>query len=200
MGSGEDLERRRLRRGRGRHAGKRKRRPGERREAVFEGVRKKVLILLSRNTTGGKLKRTDPVYVGKPGEISSSLIGSDAPFIITKADLDKSTRSAGNNKNYSSHNMDRRFIETLPARINDAKIAYTENRNGVNSFTYVVFNEYTNALTAIGGEKDAEYEGKKVNRIKSIYDIGTPEAFLQKEGKELRFADNEAAKDILERA
>ncbi len=148
----------------------------------------------------GKLNRTDPIYLGKPSNVPDTLIDSEAPFIMTKADLDKSTRIAGNNKNYSAHSMDQRFIRSLPERINTAKISYRENRNGVDSFTYIVFNEFTKSLTAIGGERNTIYEGQQVNRIKSIYDIGTPEAFLAKEGKALTFTDKKAAKEILERA
>ena len=149
----------------------------------------------------GKLWRNDPVYIGPATGTGAAMIESDAPLMIAKTGLDKSTRNnPDGRRNLSAHSMDERFIRTLPTRINDAVMSYTEDRNGVKSFTFVVFNEYTGKLTAIGGALNAKYEGRTVNQIRSIYDIGTPEAFLTKSGKNMVLADKKKAEDILRRA
>ena len=146
------------------------------------------------------LSRQDPIYVGRISEKTSSLIGSNAPLIITANNMRKSVRKSGNNKSNSAHAMPEDFIRTLPERLNNAVLAYTERRNEVPSFSYVVFNEYTGRLTVIGGELNAEYENREVNRIRTIFDIENPESFLAKEGKSLKTTDKKRAKELLEKA
>ena len=96
--------------------------------------------------------------------------------------------------------MSKEFLETLPEKITESCIGYTEDRAGVDSFTIVVFDESSNSLYAVGGELNAEYEGETVNKVRSIFEIGSPEQFLAKEGKNLVSTDKKTAKNILEKA
>lgn len=96
--------------------------------------------------------------------------------------------------------MSETFIRNLPENVEKAVIGYTENRNGVDSFTFVCFDEDTGSLVSVGGELNVIYEGEIVNRVHSVYDISHPEFFLQKDGKEIVVTDIKKAKDILEEA
>ena len=144
-----------------------------------------------------KLNRNDPVYIGPAEGNAKRLLKSESPLMITAADLNKSTREKGNNINYSAHKMDERFVRTLPSRVNAAEIGYTTDDG---KFTYVVFNEYSGKLAAVGGNHNEIYEGNAVDRVKSIYDIGTPEMFLTKEEKNLVFISKEKAEEVLKKA
>ena len=102
------------------------------------------------------------------------------------------------------------YSEAVPQEVREAvdalakqfglQISYLENRNGVNSFTFVCLDEETNSLVAVGGAINVIYEGQTVNRVLSIFHISAPEFFLTKSGKDLVTTNAEKAKNILEKA
>jgi hypothetical protein len=146
----------------------------------------------------GKLKRADVLYIGEIETSSNKILKSSAPYIITGRDLDKITRNTANNRSRSAHGISEDFIRSLPQKIEDSKIFYQEVRGNIPSFSFVVLDSGT--LYCIGGELNSDYEGQTVNRIKSIFEISSPEAFLTKPQKALYFTDKKIAKEILEEA
>ena len=145
------------------------------------------------------LNRSNPIYIGEYSIVTLSFFDSNAPLMITASDLTKSTREKKDNSR-SAHSITKQFLETLPIKISESVIGYTEDRDGVGSFTIVVYDKDTNSLYAVGGELNAVYEGETVNRIRSIFKIGSPAQFLAKEGKSLVTTDKKTAKNILEKA
>ena len=145
------------------------------------------------------LSRANPIFMGDFAEVTNPLFGSPAPLIISASDLNKSTRqNKGNSR--SAHALSKTFVKTLPQKIKESSFGYNEDRNGVPSFTIVVYDQADNKLYAVGGELNAKYEGRIVNRVLSIFEIGAPEQFLLKDGKSLVTTNKEAVKNTLEKA
>lgn len=144
------------------------------------------------------ISRANPIFIGRPERPFAAMFGSEAPLIVTASDMTKSTRAKQSSA--SAHNISESFIRSLPENIKKAVFGYTETRNGVPSFTVICLDEGTNTLIAIGGELDTEYEGHPVNRCRSIFEISSPEFFLQKENKRLVTTNKKEAKNILEKA
>ena len=146
-----------------------------------------------------KISRANPIFISNAPKNAEAMFKTNVPFIISSSDMTKSTRE-NNGSSRSAHALSRTFIEHLPQNIEESVIGYLENRNGVNSFTFVCFDEESNSLVAVGGALNVLYEGQTVNRVLSIFHISTPESFLTKSGKDLVTTDIEKAKNILEKA
>ena len=144
-----------------------------------------------------KLSTADPVYIGTVGTVTSELIGSEFPFIVTGAGLRKSTRKKGNNPSNSAHGMSEDFIRDLPQKMADPLFAVTEKRNGEESFSLYVWNDETEKLSVIAGSRNATYESEDVNRIRTIFDIGTPEWYLGNRNGQFVTTDKKRAEKFL---
>ena len=126
-------------------------------EAFYSGDRK---------TVG----RIDDIFVKDITTGLSQFGLGDAPFFILKRNLEKVTRTQGNNAKYSAHGISRDVIERLPSLLESPTLVISGNgRISVIVDEYVNTQNEDHAPLLIGINPNSRADGKNAYEIKSMY-------------------------------
>ena len=119
-----------------------------------------------RRTVG----RIDDIFVKDITTGLSQFGLGDAPFFMLKRNLEKVTRTQGNNAKYSAHGISRDVIERLPSLLESPTLVISGNGR-----ISVIVDEYVNtqngdhAPLLIGIDPNSRADGKNAYEIKSMY-------------------------------
>ena len=126
-------------------------------EAFYSGDRK---------TVG----RIDDIFVKDITTGLSQFGLGDAPFFMLKRNLEKVTRTQGNNAKYSAHGISRDVIERLPSLLESPTLVISGNgRISVIVDEYVNTQNEDHAPLLIGIDPNSRADGKNAYEIKSMY-------------------------------
>ena len=126
-------------------------------EAFYSGDRK---------TVG----RIDDIFVKDITTGLSQFGLGDAPFFMLKRNLEKVTRTQGNNAKYSAHGISRDVIERLPSLLESPTLVISGNgRISVIVDEYVKTQNEDHAPLLIGIDPNSRADGKNAYEIKSMY-------------------------------
>lgn len=126
-------------------------------EAFYSGDRK---------TVG----RIDDIFVKDITTGLSQFGLGDAPFFMLKRNLEKVTRTQGNNAKYSAHGISRDVIERLPSLLESPTLVISGNgRISVIVDEYVNTQNENHAPLLIGIDPNSRADGKNAYEIKSMY-------------------------------
>ncbi|MBO5093175.1 MAG: hypothetical protein J6C33_02325 [Lachnospiraceae bacterium] len=143
----------------------------------------------------GKLKSFQIIELGNTPDIIVNIGAKKLPLVMKQSNLRKCIREPRGSR--SAHQIDREFIENLPAQIeNPVLLTKDENRNSI-----VLISDYKDKngfYTLIAVQREQIVNGKLVNEIKSIYGKEHLKEYLLKPEirNELKIIDNKIAKEL----
>lgn len=151
-------------------------------EAFYSGDRK---------TVG----RIDDIFVKDITTGLSQFGLGDAPFFMLKRNLEKVTRTQGNNAKYSAHGISRDVIERLPSLLESPTLVISGNgRISVIVDEYVNTQNEDHAPLLIGIDPNSRADGKNAYEIKSMYGRENFRDWLLLRAKDSRFLGGDTNK------
>lgn len=142
---------------------------------------------------GKSFMRDDDLYVMGPNKFDSSIGLAGKPFFMLKRNFSKSTRSAGNNVNYSSHAVSEETMLRVPEHI-QAPALYVVGNGRVSAIASetVRTKRTEKAPLLIGINPNAVVDGQAANEIRSIYGIDDIKQWIRTRASDSQFyAENE---------
>ena len=143
----------------------------------------------------GKLKSFQIIELGNTPDIIVNIGAKKLPLVMKQSNLRKCIREPRGSR--SAHQIDREFIENLPAQIeNPVLLTKDKNRNSI-----VLISDYKDKngfYTLIAVQREQIVNGKLVNEIKSIYGKEHLKEYLLKPEirNGLKIIDNKIAKEL----
>lgn len=157
------------------------------------------------NQDKSQLKNADTICVMRQSSVLQKYGFKELPVALLQSNLRKILRESADNKNRSSHNIPRGFIENLPEYVNHPAMALLE-QGKITLFTdQFVENKTSGKLEPIiiGVQVNKKADTYDIHEIKSIYELRNIEVYLIDRidrGAKLFLENKEKADKLLSKA